>query len=243
MGAAASVLGNGVSSDVRVFNDCFLAMAQKTPEGIAARRQAWMVADPNGNGVCSLAEIDGWIQKTLLFDFGTNKDEADRLWRLFRPCYIRAFNDAKDIGGSNRVAGTATATTDDYVQKGEFRLMNAYLCIYATMFDAFSLIDGGGAGTTAADDRRMSLDEWRAGYDKVKNHGFVGLANIANDSHSDSVDTVFGQMDADGKGMVLLDEWCRWLERKEQGARTPIGIMLAAGDAAEEAVAGAMAAE
>ncbi|CAM9827794.1 unnamed protein product, partial [Heterosigma akashiwo] len=201
-------------------------MAAQTPEGKAARRQGWMAADPNGNGIASLAEIDGWIQKTLLFDFGENQDEADRLWKLFRPCYIRAFNDAKDIGRDRAVAGT-NASTDDYVQKGEFRLMNAYLCIYAVMFDAFALIDGGGPGTDAHDDRRMSLEEWTAGYDKVKDHGFVGLAGIADEASEDSIESIFAQMDADGKGMVLLNEWCRWLEKKEQEAGTPIGQMLA----------------
>uniref|UniRef100_A0A6V3E2V9 EF-hand domain-containing protein n=1 Tax=Heterosigma akashiwo TaxID=2829 RepID=A0A6V3E2V9_HETAK len=239
MGAAASALGSGASEDVKTFVDCFIAMAAQTPEGKAARRQGWMAADPNGNGIASLAEIDGWIQKTLLFDFGENQDEADRLWKLFRPCYIRAFNDAKDIGRDRAVAGT-NASTDDYVQKGEFRLMNAYLCIYAVMFDAFALIDGGGPGTDAHDDRRMSLEEWTAGYDKVKDHGFVGLAGIADEASEDSIESIFAQMDADGKGMVLLNEWCRWLEKKEQEAGTPIGQMLAIGDGPEQSAGAAL---
>ena len=50
---------------------------------------------------------------------------------------------------------------------GEFRLLNAYLCIYATMFDAFSKIDGGGEGTEG-DDRRIDEEEWMKGYKEVR---------------------------------------------------------------------------
>ena len=43
-------------------------------------------------------------------------------------------------------------------------MLNAYLCIYAAMYDAFAKIDGGGAGRDAGDDLRMELNEWMEGY-------------------------------------------------------------------------------
>ena len=40
------------------------------------------------------------------------------------------------------------STADDYVSWGEFRLLNAYLCIYAAMYDAFMNIDSSGSCAT-----------------------------------------------------------------------------------------------
>jgi len=181
-----------------------------------------------------LAEFDGWIKKTLLLNASdqAGQDEAERLWKLYRPSYIRAFNDAKNVEAERPIKTVGDATTDDYVTRGEFRLAVAYLCLYAAMFDAFNLIDGGSAGTTATDDRRMSLEEWKAAYGKIAEagYGFVALAKIADEKTEDSPESVFKEMDADGKGMVLLNEWCKWLEAAEQEAGTLAGKMLKAGD-------------
>jgi hypothetical protein len=241
MGAGASTQAPECgSANLKVFVDCFNDMAVPGDGARAARVHAWQGADPNGNGQCSLAEIDGWIQKTLINykislvpeggDIEEAKKQADDIWKCYRPSYIRAFNDAKDIGKDKAIKGIK-ATEDDYVNKSEFRLLNAYLCIYATMFDAFSLVDGkqgaaatAGGNTDAEDDRRISKEEWAGSFEKVKAYGFVGLSQVTDP------EAAFKEMDADGKGMVLLGEWCRWIEQKEQAAGTEWGKMLAAGD-------------
>ena len=148
------------------------------------------LTDHSGNGYASVAEFDAWIQKRLLESPTLRPDEAERLWRAFRPCYIRAHADAADVTVNKRVGGTRSATTDDFIQFSEFRLANAYLCIYAGMFDAFSLIDGESEGTTLSDDRRISLAEWQDGYSRVKLFGFKALADIADDHCS----TVFNHI-------------------------------------------------
>lgn len=244
MGAGASTQGPDCASEgVKVFIDCFNDMAVPGDGARAARVHAWQGADPNGNGQCSLAEIDGWIQKTLIGylqssvegppgnpAFKEAKAKAEDIWRSYRPSYIRAFNDAKDIGKDKAIGGIS-ATEDDYIQKPEFRLLNAYLCIYALMFDAFSLVDGkqgaaatAGGNTDSEDDRRISIDEWKGSFEKVKAYGFVGLAEVTDP------EAAFKEMDGDGKGMVLLAEWCRWIEKKEQAAGTVWGKMLSVGD-------------
>ena len=140
--------GLAEGSNLGAFIACFkpLALHDAGGQGKAGRKAAWSAADPNGNGYLSLAEFDGWIKQTLLNEKALSHDDADRLWHEFRPCYIRAFKDAADVMTDVRVAGTASATTDDYIQKGEFRVACAYLIIYAAMYDAFSTIDGGGGG-------------------------------------------------------------------------------------------------
>jgi len=238
MGAAASTV-SAEKKDLNLIFMCFMPLALKGDDAAAARAQAWGCADPNGNGYCSLAEIDGWIQKSMkLNDVFTKyctaaslevNDEADRLWKLYRPSYIRAFNDAKDAKPQKESKGV---DSDDYVTRGEFRLMCAYLCIYAAMFDAFNMIDGGSEGTTATDDRRMSLEEWEAGWPKMKGqYGFAAFKDTADDAKEEATPAeVFKAMDADGKGKVLLIEWCKFLEKAEVEAGTLIGRMLKYGD-------------
>ena len=124
----------------------------------------------------------------------------------FRPCYIRAYNDAKDImdDDGTKLEGTKS-TADDFVSKGEFRMLNAYLCVYAAMYDAFAKVDGGGAGRDAGDDLRIELAEWMGGYAQATGYGFVALSSIKSDS---AAKEAFQKMDDNGGGIVLLDEWC-----------------------------------
>jgi len=167
------------------------------------RKAAWRVIDVNGNGYVSLAETGKWIKELLetqmVKEAGpaskgkggkTGKqhsrsaqvkdaqDNSKLLYKRFYPCYIRAFLDAADIGKNGKVGGTKTATKDDYVQRHEFRFLCCYLCIYALMYDAFSVVDGGGAEITKDDDRRISLAELKAACSKFEGHPLVGAAQL-----------------------------------------------------------------
>ena len=157
------------------------------------------------------------------------------LFRAFRPCYIRAFSDAKDFkkDDGNVLDGLKTATHDDYVSWEEFRLFCCYLIIYAAMFDAFAKIDGGGSGRGADDNKRIELDEWIAGWKSVRSHGFIALAQISTEEEAIQV---FAQIDDNGGGVVLLDEWCNFLKNAEINAGTDVGNILALDESDEEDV-------
>jgi len=186
------------------------------------RIEAWKQADPNGNGQCSLAELDGWVQKVLLLKY---PKEGEAIWKAFRPSYIRAFSDARDIGADKKL-GKSNCSTDDFVQARTFRVFISYLVIYGEMYDAFAQLDGGGAGVSKDDDRKISPDELKKGINVLKGYSFV----FAKDLTEASADAVFKEMDDDGKGAVLLIEWCRYIEQKEQAAGTEMGKLLAIGD-------------
>jgi len=218
----ADIVPESPSADLAAFTSMFAPLAVKSDAGKALRADQWPVADPNGNGFCSLAEIDGWVLKFLIATTH-DTDEGTRLWRVFRPSYIRAFNDAKDIGKEIRIPGTVSATTEDYVTKGEFRCLCAYLCLYAAMFDAFAAIDG---STGEFDDRRMSLEEWEGSFETLKAYPFEAVAKIINETTEDTAASVFAEMDADGHGMVLLAEFCTYIEQAEKKAGTPTGLLL-----------------
>ena len=130
-------MGSTVTSELKEFMDPFIQFSLKTPKAEKLRKYGFRAADPNGNGLCSLAELETFILATLMKDYPKDGDtEKGRdLFDLFRPCYIRAFNDAKDYkADSGKVLeGTKTSTADDFVSKGEFRLFCAYVCVYAAM--------------------------------------------------------------------------------------------------------------
>lgn len=212
----------GCSDEYKKFKDAFFGLCQPDAASKELRIEAWKQADPNGNGQCSLAELDGWVQKTLLTKY---PKEGETIWKAFRPSYIRAFSDARDIGADKQL-GKSNCSTDDFVQARTFRVFVAYLVIYAEMYDAFALVDGGGAGVSKDDDRKISPDELKAGADKLKGFSFV----FAKDLTAQSADAVFKEMDDDGKGAVLLNEWCRYIEQAEQKAGTEMGKLLGIGD-------------
>jgi len=97
------------------------------------------------------------------------------------------------------------------------------LIIYAAMFDAFSKIDGGGSGRDANDNNRIELDEWLAGWQGVRSHGFVVLAAVTT---KEQAKEVFGIIDDNGGGVVLLDEWCSFIKKGEISAGTAVGSLL-----------------
>jgi hypothetical protein len=218
----AVVAGGGPTPNYGKFKETFAPLTNFEPASKAARKDAWGKADPNGNGQCSLAELDAWIKATLLT---TCAADGEEVWKQFKASYIRAFSDARDIGKDVQL-GTSNCSTDDFVQKRTFRVFISYLVVYAEMYDAFAVVDGGGAGVGADDDRKISLDEMKAGCSKLNGFSFACLQGISEAK----AEEVFKAMDADGKGSILLSEWCRFIEQAEQKAGTECGKLLAIGD-------------
>jgi len=219
-----SAIDGGGTPELHDLVSVMKPMTEKTTEGRKALSRGWSKADPNGNGLCSLAELDSFIKETLTGAHGTEKGEA--LFALFRPSFIRAYNDAKDYKKDDGtvIAGTEGATQDDFVSKGEFRLFVGYVVIYGAMFDGFSKLDGFGAGREG-DDRRVDLAEWLAGYQGLADYNFVGFAGITDD---ETATAVFQEIDSNGGGYVLLDEYCAYVKNAEITQGTALGAMLAA---------------
>jgi hypothetical protein len=208
--------------DAHDFVDSFRAMGQKNDDSKKLRMVEWHHCDFNANGLISLAECDLWVKEVLISK--CIKGEGERIWKRYRRCYIHAFNRAKNVSKEMEIEGMKTATSDDYVDKREFRIMVGYLCVYVLLYDAFQMVDGGkrGEGILGDDteDLRIELDEWLASYGNVSDHSLVGLKNV------DDPKAIFGEMDADNGGMVLLGEWCRYLAKKEVEAKTLMGQYL-----------------
>merc|ERR1712166_835893 len=77
---------------------------------------------------------------------------------------------------------------------------------------------------------KMTLEEWKIGYPKVQNHGFVVLNKIIDEKTGDTVESVFKEMDGNGKGTVLLNEFCKFIELGEKEKGTAVGVLLGIGE-------------
>lgn len=230
--------------ELLLFIYAFQAMCpkRKAAHGMEAkmlRSNAWQILDNNGNGLVSLAETGKFVQDHLknFYTSGDNKhlgvpvDEAGALYKRYYPCFIRAFNDAADYGPATKLKlqheySNTKTTGDDYVEFKEFRLLLTYLCIYASIFEAFGTCDGNGKGFDATDDRRISQDEWATHCKALCGHPLLSLSMSANADPA----AVFGAMDSDGKGKVLLGEFSKYIEDYEFSLCTRWGKLLNAGE-------------
>merc|ERR1712146_834987 len=80
------------------------------------------------------------------------------------------------------------------------------------------------------DDRRITLDELKGACGKFKSHPLVGAKMLGMPSAYGNAESIFKEMDADGKGLVLLNEWCAWLEEQESKNGTKFGKLLLKGE-------------
>jgi hypothetical protein len=60
----------------------------------------------------------------------------------------------------------------------------------------------------------------------VANHGFIALRDLG--SKKDAKAIFMEQIDDNGGGIVLLDEWCEFIKAAEVAAGTTVGLLLSA---------------
>jgi len=109
-----------------------------------------------------------------------------------KPAIMRAFQIAKDSQKSKR----ADCSGDDFIERKEFKFFLSSLRQYIEYYVAFSRADEN-------DDKRISKDEFVAAKDKIES--WVGEIDA---------DASFAEIDENGGGFILFDEFCKWAIRK-----------------------------
>lgn len=132
----------------------------------ALRTRLWNSLDFNGNGIVSLAEIDKWV--------------VERYPLLnSKPALMRAYKKTTLKDGNG----------DAWVQRNEFIKLLRNLFYFNRVYLVFSEID-------SDNDRRIDLDEFKAGFKLLKLDA--------------DASTVFTEIDTNNGGFILFDEFCLW---------------------------------
>ena len=154
----------------------------KNEEERQMRIKLWNEFNVNGNQYLSLAEVDKGMRDVVclptLFDT--------------KPVLIRAFNAAKNAKKAGK-----DKRDDDYVTKGEFRLLLKFLRQYFEYWVAFDRID-------SDDDRRISFDEFVQATDKMEAWG-IDMSDPG---------AQWSEADRDGGGKILFVEFVDWAIKK-----------------------------
>mmetsp|Transcript_944 Transcript_944/g.2098 ORF Transcript_944/g.2098 Transcript_944/m.2098 type:complete len:459 (-) Transcript_944:146-1522(-) len=161
------------------------------PEETARRRRMFCQGDMNGNGIMSLAECDRLIV-TVLHIEGL---------KSMKPVINRAFHAARDI------VPPVGDFSPYYIDFHEFRYFLIYLKHYLDLFMIFSKLDVKDAGDGRYSDRRISIKEFKAGVPILLRWGLE--PSVASKIESDP-EGVFADLDDNGGGVVLFDEFAHW---------------------------------
>jgi len=216
--AGVYFIGEGCSIHVKRFIRPFQPLAEKTPDGNKLRRQNFALCEGEGSGYnmyCDYSHVENFVSAKLKLEYGRDKGMA--LFHMFRPSYICAFEAVKIISKSSN-----TSSNDQYVTFNEFRVLNAYLCIFGAMLDAFATLNEG-SGVDTLEDLAMDKETWLSEYATVHEHGFSGLTSVINKSLAT---IAFDQMDRDTTGAVGFEEFSEYIKNTEQNSMTDLGKLL-----------------
>lgn len=207
------IAGNSASSDVKSFLKVFGSLAQKGDDAKELRRVEWWDADKTRTGRLSLDAVNRWIQSKLAKAFGTKRGST--LWKNYQVIYGYAFQSAMEVPNRN---------PSDLLCPAEFRLLNAYLCIYALAMDAFVSIFENPSIISVTEERKLNRTDWMDGHQRAAKHGFVALTNA-----SDNALIIFDELDTNNDGCVSLAQWFHFLKENEISCGTPIGWLIHVG--------------
>ena len=164
----------------------------KSGESKKKRKDLFRVWDNNGNKILSLAEIDKGIRAELgVGDIGPTG---------LAPVLMRAYQVARDYGNGidmTKIYGMKAAMelkkSDIYastVNIKEFRILLEYIQKYFVLFEVYKTIDKDFDG-------RVGPNEYEAGKAAMVAKGFP--------------EATFAELDGDGAGMCLFDEFCAYM--------------------------------
>lgn len=155
----------------------------------AVRRKLFNQADGNGNGILSLAEIDKMVRDELAIGYIGPSGIAPVLMRAYQVArnYQKGMDMSKVTGMAAAMALDKSSIYEATVDRREFRVLLEYIHKYFSIYQVFKEVD------TSFDGR---IDEAEFG--------------AAQEKGAIPADMSFADVDADGGGMVLFDEFAAY---------------------------------
>lgn len=245
--AGAFMPPRDASEDLKDFLRCFQPYAEKFATSIALRKRGF-ASHANTTGMWTLQDVKAFIYHTIQQD--KLVENVQQLFDLFEPSYAIAFENAIDLkngaGGnkrrhaSNLVAGVGNiydADDDnsciDSITFKEFRMLNAFVCIYATLLETFLSVHNDSINCSSGVDREyVNKVQWIDGCDQMKKRAFVMLQHVS-DIHI--ARELFKRMDGqrhvqgdrDDDGIISFSTFCRHVKEEEIASNTAVGKLLA----------------
>ncbi len=245
-------IGTRASLETIAFVDVFRALGEKTKDHSRLRKYIFSEID-SGRGKVRLDDLNEFIASALKQKYGD--EEGQEIFELFSPCYRHAYESAKLLK-RNRVKqsiSTYDQDEDDNISFTEFRIFTVFLCIYAAMFDIFSMIlvqneadwdayicEEGEEGQQREEEIRnkeqqqkqqrfhdndiqMTLEEFLHRYESARSHGF----SISTDlSTGNKATALFNRIDTDKRGYIYFSEWIEYIKKDETRRKTNLGALL-----------------
>ena len=153
--------------------------------------------DVNNNKTLSFSEIDTSMRLLIssLYKSSEALEKVLKTWnRCWKPIVMRAYQDAKASNAEWKSSGR-----DDYVEVDEFRLLLVCLRRYFELHEAFRELD-------TSNDGRVDLSEFTEALPYLGRYWGIHIAPA-------DAELEFREIDANGGGFVLFDEFTRWALR------------------------------
>jgi len=229
------------SGDLKDFLRSFQPYAEKFATSIALRRRGF-ASHANDTGLWTLQDVKAFIYDTIQQDKLVGN--TDKLFDLFEPSYQIAFENAIDLKNSGGIkkksegvgyidgADDDSSSTDSITFK-EFRMLNAFVCIYATILETFLSVHNDGINySSGVHLEYVNKVQWIDGCDLMKKGSFVMLQHVS-DVHI--AHEVFKRMDGqrhvqedeDDDGIISFSTFCRHVKEEEIASNTALGKLLA----------------
>ncbi len=246
-------IGTRASLETIAFVDVFRALGEKTKDHSRLRKYIFSEID-SGKGKVRLDDLNKFIATALEQKYGD--EEGQEIFELFSPCYRYAYDSAKLLK-RNRVKQPTTAYTydqddDDNISFTEFRIFTVFLCVYAAMFDIFSMIlvkneadweefisdedeEEGREGEEELrnkeqkpkrfhdNDIQMTLEEFLHRYESARSHGFAISTDLSTGSKAIAL---FNRIDSRERGYIYFSEWIDYIKKDETRRKTNLGALL-----------------
>jgi len=186
------------SESLKKFVTTFQPFTEKRGADPLPRKKLFAVYDRTGLNRLGLKELKNFVLDKLTTEFGP--DHGKKTFDVFEPVYGLAYNATKDF--KNHVS---PGDVGDYVGFQHFRILNILLCVYAGMFDAFTILL---AASDDSGEQGILRNQFIGGYQMLASSGFVALEQINEAS------ATFDEINIGNKEIFNFTEFCIWVTRE-----------------------------
>ncbi len=163
---------NGARKSLFQFLEALSPFGEDSPEGEELRAFAFAELNPDSEGNATFGGFEDFILQTLREKFPAT---AKEIHDAFRPCFRFGFDKASAWKYRRRGEATLNDNSEALVSSDSFRVLVAWTCCFAAMYDAFFILV-----KDPDPNARLGVDEWTGNSIKVMSHNFKGFEMLGD---------------------------------------------------------------